>query len=306
MAILDLQRREMEHGRIRFGIKDGKRPVRLDHPLFTTPDKELADLVAEAHKAKVEPWGGDESQWQVELPNGVDLLFPVNPEPFSQWWERWAGSGCVRRCDGFRDTIHDQPCDCDKDSDKRACSPTTRFLVMFPCAPEAKVRVETKSLNAALDIPGAMDKVVGESTGEVLAGTLTVIQKASKKGKIPVPVVKIVGKASGGASVPPLGGGGGTVEVADASLPPAQVDGPSESPGVGDSEGPVRTITQAQIGRMMAVARENSVSTDDLKLVVQDLAGVKSRKDIPADKYDAIITALSGEFVPDTARREDV
>lgn len=316
--ILDLQRREMEQGRIRFGNKKGNRPNRLDHPLLTSADKSLVDAVAAKYGGTVTPWPGDPDQWQTEVDDDLAILVPVSPEPFSSWWERWSGGGCMRRCDGFKDTINDEPCDCDKNAEQRACKPTTRFVVLLPETGEARWRVETKSLHAALELPERLEPATGDKTGEVVPGVLRVEQRKGKKGKVPVPVVKLSKMSGEGSGVPTLGDGG---EVEQRSLPAGNTGEPFEPQSEGDmaplpSAAPAsgsddidgagtKTISQAQIGRLMAVAREHGVSTDDLKLVVFDIAGVRSRKEIPVAKYDQIIAAISGEMVA-SPRREDI
>jgi hypothetical protein len=56
----------------------------------------------------------------------------------------------------------------------------------------------------------------------------------------------------------------------------------------------MNVISEPQRRRMMAVARESGVSTDDLKAIVVDIAGVSSSKEIPTDKYDAVIATIEG------------
>jgi hypothetical protein len=308
MAILDLQRREMEAGRIRFGNKVGNRPNRLDHPLLTSPDRELIEAVALAYRGEdhlnTQPWPGGEGQWQVEIDGDLDVLIPVQPDPVSQWWERWSGGGCMRRCDGVTDIINDQPCDCDKTAEKRACSATTRFVVLLPETGDARWRVETKSINAAMELPAALEAAVGERTGEVIPAVLSVVQRPGKKGKVPVPVIRIT--KSAGDSAP-------AEQAGSVALPASRVESPGPSVGAGSGDSPaheVTAITEAQRKRMMAKAREAGVSTDDLKAIVADIAGVTSSKDIPADKYDTVISAVENwsewqaQLVPE--RQEDI
>jgi type III secretion system FlhB-like substrate exporter len=330
MAILDLQRREMEAGRIRFGNKVGNRPNRLDHPLLTSPDRELIEAVALAYRGEdhlnTQPWPGGEGQWQVEIDGDLDVLIPVQPDPVSQWWERWSGGGCMRRCDGVTDIINDQPCDCDKTAEKRACSATTRFVVLLPETGDARWRVETKSINAAMELPAALEAAVGERTGEVIPAVLSVVQRPGKKGKVPVPVIRIT--KSAGDSAP-------AEQAGSVALPASRVESPEPSVGAGSGDSPASvsgkhgggqqppttpkgpedptaapTISEAQRKRMMAKAREAGVSTDDLKAIVADIAKVTSSKDIPADKYDTVISAVENwatwqaQLVPE--RQEDV
>jgi hypothetical protein len=319
MAILDLQRREMEAGRIRFGNKVGNRPNRLDHPLLTSPDRELIEVVANAYGLTAERWSADDSQWQVELNKDdgeLRILIPVTPEPVSQWWERWSGGGCMRRCDGVTDIINDQPCDCDKTAEKRACSATSRFIVLLPETGDARWRVETKSINAAMELPAALEAAVGERTGEVIPAVLSVVQRPGKKGKVPVPVIRIT--KSAGDSAPAEQAGSVALPASRVESPEPSVGaGSGDSPATGDASGPDVSsagaspkINEAQRKRMMAKAREAGVSTDDLKAIVADIAGVTSSKDIPADKYDTVISAVENwsewqaQLVPE--RQEDV
>jgi hypothetical protein len=304
MAILDLQRREMESGRIRFGNKVGNRPNRLDHPLLTSPDKELLAAVARGYDVSlVSEWPGGEGQWQVEIDADLNVLIPVQPEPVSQWWERWSGGGCMRRCDGITDQINDAPCDCDKTADKRACSATTRITVLLPETGDARWRIETKSLYAAIELPAALEKAMGERTGEVIPAVLSVEQRNGKKGKVPVPVIKI---AKSGASV-----SAPEPETVAVSGDPVESPVPVVGSDAGDSQvSNATTISEPQRKRMMAKAREHNVETADLKVLVADLAGVTSSKDIPTDKYDTVINAIENwaewqaQLVPQ--RQEDV
>jgi hypothetical protein len=305
MAILDLQRREMEAGRIRFGNKrlneKGKEvPNRLDHPLLTSPDRDLIEAVADhyAHTSEVSEWPGGEGQWQVAIPGGeLDVLIPVSPEPVSQWWERWSGGGCMRRCDGITDIINDQPCDCDKTAEKRACSATSRFIVLLPETGDARWRVETKSINAAVELPAALEAAVGERTGEVIPGILSVVQRPGKKGKVPVPVIRLSRSAADTPAAEQAGVG---------HAPAVRVESPEP---VGSGSGDSPAIDAKQIARMMAVSREHNVTEAELKKIVRDIAGVASRKLIPADRFDAVLETirkwqeLQGQLVPE--RRGD-
>lgn len=297
--IIDLQRREMEAGRIRFGNKVGNRPNRLDHPLLTSPDRLLIEAVAENYApSTVEPWPGGDGQWQVEIEFDLNVLIPVAPEPFSQWWERWSGGGCMRRCDGVTDIINDQPCDCDKTAEKRACSATTRFIVLLPETGDARWRVETKSINAAMELPAALERAVGERTGEVIPAVLSVESRRGKKGNVPVPVIRIAKSAEQPASraLGESAGDSAPAEQAEGVAPSAdRVESPESVVGSGSGDSPASqtaTISEPQRKRMMAIARERNVATDDLKAIVADLAGVTSSKAIPVDRYDVVIAGI--------------
>jgi hypothetical protein len=56
------------------------------------------------------------------------------------------------------------------------------------------------------------------------------------------------------------------------------------------------TISEAQQRRLWAIARTSGVPDDTVKDVVARVAGVESTKDIPKDKYDAVIADLEAPF----------
>ncbi len=58
---------------------------------------------------------------------------------------------------------------------------------------------------------------------------------------------------------------------------------------------PVKTITQAQVKRLFAVANSHSVSDTRLREIVKEHAGVESTKEIPAVVYDALVAAVELE-----------
>jgi type III secretion system FlhB-like substrate exporter len=160
-------------------------------------------------------------------------------------------------------------------------------------------------------LPAALEAAVGERTGEVIPAVLSVVQRPGKKGKVPVPVIRItkrevVNYESAGDSAP-------AEQAGSVALPAGRVESPEPSVGAGSGDSPaheVTVITEAQRKRMMAKAREAGVSTDDLKAIVADIAKVTSSKDIPADKYDTVISAVENwsewqaQLVPE--RQEDV
>jgi type III secretion system FlhB-like substrate exporter len=172
-----------------------------------------------------------------------------------------------------------------------------------------------------------------------------VVQRPGKKGKVPVPVIRITKTAAEGernffrsADDPVFKSAGDSAPAEQAgsvALPASRVESPEPSVGAGSGDSPASvsgkhgggqqppttpkgpedptaapTISEAQRKRMMAKAREAGVSTDDLKAIVADIAKVTSSKDIPADKYDTVISAVENwsewqaQLVPE--RQEDV
>jgi hypothetical protein len=116
---------------------------------------------------------------------------------------------------------------------------------------------------------------------------------------VPVPVIRL--SKSAGDSAP--------AEQPEGVAPSGgRVESPEPDGGSGSGDSP--TITEPQRRRLMAKAREHDVSTEDAKELIKDLAGVESSKDIPADKYDTVISAIENwaewqaQLVPE--RQEDV
>jgi hypothetical protein len=106
MAILTLQRRSRELGRIRLGQvnrSNGKtRPEKLDRFRFTSASEPLLAKVAALYGGTVQPWtpqgGGAEAFEVITDSTRIPILVP--PQPVTQYFEQWSGGGCVRRCDG--------------------------------------------------------------------------------------------------------------------------------------------------------------------------------------------------------------
>ena len=280
---------------MRFGNKVGNRPNRLDHPLLTSPDRALIEKVAAAHGGKVEPWPGGEDQWMTEVVE-LSVLVPVSPEPSTSWWERWSGGGCLRRCDGYRDTINGEPCDCDKGPEQRACKATTRFIVLLPETGDARWRVETKSIHAALEVPDALAAATGDPTGEVIPGVLSVEQRNGRKGKVPVPVVVLDKdgpiKIDESGALSPVEADQLDANEQRAESVASQVE--PVSPGSG-------LISSAQRKRMFAIAKASGISNDDIKDVVLGITGQSSTAAIPKALYDEVIAAIETAAVTGVA-----
>jgi type III secretion system FlhB-like substrate exporter len=143
-----------------------------------------------------------------------------------------------------------------------------------------------------------------------------VVQRPGKKGKVPVPVIRVAPShvlVENDIRIKSAGDSAPAEQAGSVALPASRVESPEPSVGAGSGDSPaheVTAITEAQRKRMMAKAREAGVSTDDLKAIVADIAKVTSSKDIPADKYDTVISAVENwsewqaQLVPE--RQEDV
>jgi len=138
MAIIGLQRRFREVGRIRMGVqvptRSGKRaPRKLDHFRLTSPDRAVIEAVAVVYGGAPKEWDNDGvNEWEVTITaSELRIALPPNVTDlgFSQFYEAWAKGYCTRRCDTVRDTVRDVACDCDPDD--RMCKATTRLTVLL-------------------------------------------------------------------------------------------------------------------------------------------------------------------------------
>ena len=200
MAILDLQRRFHEVGRIRAGAKSERgAPKKLEQWRLTSANRLALEAAAEVYGGVVRPWEGAPTPGQWELfteADALDAVIPPSAEPYSLWYETWSGGGCDRRCDGVRDILNDAPCACDPE--KRICKPTLRVSVMLTRVPGLGVwRYESHGWNAAVELPTMLDLLaLGAKTGAFVPAVLRLEQRVSrKKGegtrRFAVPVIDI-------------------------------------------------------------------------------------------------------------------
>lgn len=224
MAILDLQRRGQQIGRLRIGkqipaSKPGKmRPVALDTFRFTTGSRHTADAVADLYGGEVVPWG---TQWEVITGrNAIEVVIPPRDQIISQWYEMWTGGGCKRRCDSQREQISGGPCLCphaedptDRDeveaaarerdrlakmNPPRACQRKTRISVMIPDLPGLGVfRLDTSSFYAAGEVLDAAELMQAARDRSVYLPAMVRIDKREtvKDGRTktyPVPVLEVM------------------------------------------------------------------------------------------------------------------
>lgn len=303
MAILDLQHRQRELGRIRMGEKGAKgQPVKLEAFRLTSAAKHLLDEAAGLWGGEVREWADAPTPGQFELYTKTDVLpivIPPGREPVSSWYEQWNAGGCTHRCDGGRNFIDDTPCSCDPDD--RDCKATTRLNVMLPDLPDIGVwRLETHGINAAMELPGTVSVILMASdAGRFLEGKLRIEHRTSKKPGQPtrnfvVPVIDLditsrqlmSGEHKSIESGAPLAAAG----ALEAGSPGPAVE--VETPEVLSGPSGVSLITQKDIARIMAVCKEEGIMETELKPIVQAVAGVGSRKLIPADRLDDLLAAI--------------
>lgn len=195
MAIIHLQRRMVQVGRIRLGTKDGNRPVRLGTWRLTSRDKVRLDAAAAVFGGEVKPWEARQGEFEL-ITDVADLPIMLLPgQTLSQWMELWSGGGCKRRCDGDTETLSDGPCLCD--ADKPECKPHTRLNVMLPDVPGLGMwRLDSTGWNAARELAGTAEFLEqATARGVLLPARLRIDQRTELRDgqtkKYPVPVLDV-------------------------------------------------------------------------------------------------------------------
>jgi Recombination directionality factor-like len=228
MAILDLQRRGQQIGRLRMGEQvgtgkfgqDGRekmRPVRRETWRLTTGSRHTADAAAERYGSEVRPWNG---QWDVDTKlSEISVTVPPRDAVISQHYEMWTAGGCARRCDSQHEQVSGGPCLCPHAEDPsdaeeaarqalrraglarknppQACHLITRVNFMIPDLPGLGVfRLDTSSYYAAVEIgDAAMLMQAARDQGVFLPAILRIDQRQRTAGgetkKYPVPVLEI-------------------------------------------------------------------------------------------------------------------
>ena len=228
MAVLDLQRKGQQIGRIRLGMqvpvmRDGKdtgkkRPDKLTTFRFTTPSRHAADAIAVLYGGEVREW---ERQWEVVTDKAViGVTVPPRDQVISQWYEMWNKGGAVRRCNSQTEQLSGKPCLCphaeDPDDQQatenaamrraelaklnppQACKLVTRISVMIPDLPGLGIfRVDTGSYYAAVEIGDSAELMqMARDKGVFLPAMLRIEQRSRVAGgkttNYPVPVLEVL------------------------------------------------------------------------------------------------------------------
>lgn len=184
MPIADLQRSLTELGRIRLGKKkENGKPARLDTFRFTSPVQHLIEEIAALYGGEVAPWNGSGrgKQWETITTATIIPVF-LPRQKIDPWYEQWGKEVCMRRCDGIRDSIHDQPCDCtfSQAGKPNRCKPTTRLNVMLAdVVGLGQWRVETHGIYAAGELSTLSNLLEGVQIP--LPGRLLLENRTSKQ-----------------------------------------------------------------------------------------------------------------------------
>jgi hypothetical protein len=206
----NIQARAAEHGRLRTGYTDGKRPVRSATWVVTSHSEEHVRTAAKL-------WGGEPEQWSplnstigqwrvITKASSIEALITPG-DPLNQYNEMWSKGGCQRRCDGETELLTRQPCLCaarfgeDWHQQKKdtVCSTTSRLNVMLPdLSGMGMWRAETHSFYAAQEWGGMVDMVLAGTDGKgFVPVTLRIeprqVVREGKTKKFPVVVVELRG-----------------------------------------------------------------------------------------------------------------
>jgi Recombination directionality factor-like len=228
MAVLDVQRRGQQIGRLRIGqqvavIKDGRdtgktRPARLETFRFTTGSRASAEAIAALYGGEIRDWQGEFEVITAKAEIGVTV--PPRDEVISQWYEMWSKGGCQRRCNSQHEQISNGPCLCphaknpanadevaeaalkraelSKTNPPQACKLVTRISVMIPDLPGLGVfRLDTGSYYAATEIGDSAELMqMARDKGVFLPAILRIEHRSRVAGgqtkKYPVPVLEVL------------------------------------------------------------------------------------------------------------------
>ena len=330
VPIADLTRRIPEAGRIRTGKKQGNRPTAIGEFRFTSHDRTALDQIAALYGGTVNAWSDPKAadgQYEVitDAPE-IRVVLPPDPLGGTPIYEMWGGGGCERRCDGVTcqrwQTGPDGPeqvdvgCIC-AERDEMACKPITRLCVILPEVRFAGVwRLDTKSWNAAQELPGMVDMIRRLQESGLPYATLSLKHRrsvvAGKTSKFLVPVLGVassieelaagsanVGSLSaGGPDAPALGDGATAPTERPAERPTAPVQATADPDDeIIDAEIVDEAPTAGPVDLAAAVAR----STD-----VTQARALKRAREIAADKglplptgLDEVIGAVLDALVAD-------
>lgn len=197
-ALLNIQKRLVELGRIRLGEKGAKgEPKKLSTFRMTSASKTLLEKAAKLYGGSVVEWhdAPNPGFYQVTTDSAeLPVLIPPIPTLVSQYYEAWSGGGCKRRCDGETELLSGGPCKCTDETrgTKDGCKVTTRISVMLPQLPGLGLwRLESHGWNAATTLPGTVELLAGQ--GRFIQAVLRLEQRSEKKdGKTKRYVVPVI------------------------------------------------------------------------------------------------------------------
>lgn len=272
VPISQIARRIPLAGRIRIGVRKGKAMAAIDTFRFTSPDQTALEQIAALYGGTVKPWSDPKAaagQYEVITDaNIIPIALPPDPLGGTPSYELWTGGGRARNCDGEtcemlvqgQDGVELQQCPCICwNKNVLECKLTVRLSVLLPEVRFVGVwRLDTKSHNAAEELPGMVELIRSLQDRGIVRGLLRIESRrqviGGKTNLFKVPVLGVdetvealaagAGRmaALGSAVVPPaaeLGagstdGGGTAAQVTDAPRESAPVESASPSVDLDD------------------------------------------------------------------------
>lgn len=316
----NIQARAAEHGRLRTGYTQGKRPMRSATWVVTSHSEEHVRTAARL-------WGGDVEQWQplnstitqwrvITKASSIEALITPG-DPLNQYNEMWSAGGCQRRCDGETELLKRQPCVCARQFGEdwhlqkkgTVCSTTSRLNVMLPdLSGMGMWRAETHSFYAASEWGGMVDMVLAGTNGQgFVPVTLRieprqVIREGQTK-KFPVVVVELRGVTPRQALAGPMNAAT-ALDPGSAGRAVAAIEGPKGRDWIAEARG---ALTSDDVRDLWMEAQEAGAvhpkGTDDLSKRLMVIAAEKDAENAnePGPDEDG---AYDVEIVHDDTPRE--
>lgn len=173
VPVRDLARRIPVGGRIRIGVKSGKAMKAIETFRFTSQNRPALDEIAALYGGTVKPWSDPKAapgQFEVITDaNEIRIALPPDPLGGTPAYELWSGGGRQRCCDGETcemlvngadgiDLVQAE-CICFTKG-ALECRLITRLSVILPEIRFVGVwRIDTKSQNAAVELPGMVELI---------------------------------------------------------------------------------------------------------------------------------------------------
>jgi hypothetical protein len=319
----NIQARAAEHGRLRTGYTDGKRPVRSSTWVVTSHSEEHVRTAAELWGGQPEQWTPLNStigQWRV-ITEASSIEALITPgDPLNQYNEMWSAGGCQRRCDGETELLTRQPCLCARKFGEewhlqpkgRVCSTTSRFNVMLPdLSGMGMWRAETHSFYAAQEWGGMVDMVLAGTDGKGFVPVTLRIEprqviREGKTKKFPVVVVELRGVTPRQALAGPMNATT-ALDPGAAGRAVAAIEGPKGRDWIAEAQG---ALTSDDVRDLWMEAQSAGAvhpkGTDDLSKQLMAIAAEKDKES--ADKGQESGPDEDGaydvEVVEDTTDRE--
>ena len=294
----NIQARAAEHGRLRTGYTQGKRPMRSATWVVTSHSEEHVRKAAELWGGEPEPWqplNSTISQWRV-ITKASSIEAIITPgDPLNQYNEMWSAGGCQRRCDGETELLSRQSCLCARQFGEdwhtqpkgRVCSTTSRFNVMLPdISGMGMWRAETHSFYAAQEWGGMVDMVLAGTNGKgFIPVTLRIeprqVVRDGQTKKFPVVVVELRGVTPRQALAGPMNAAT-ALDPGTASQAVAAIEGPKGRDWIAEAEG---ALTSDDVRDLWMDARAAGVvhpkGADDLSKRLMDIAAQKDAENKP-------------------------